>query len=124
MTERTLTQVQRPERGFLRRLHDVTQVRQGRRQRGVPHLKYVPPVLCLAPGCCIYPIFYLKSMPPLCLLASLLRIPGDGSDRRTEIRWRQETSLAPLCSNLRLFGSKCTVLKKNLRHGLAFGAHQ
>jgi len=36
MTERTLTQVQTPERGFLRRLHDVTQVRQGRRQRGPP----------------------------------------------------------------------------------------
>jgi len=30
-----------------------------------------------------------------------------------EIRWRpeQETSLAPLCSSLRFFGSKCTVLK-------------
>jgi len=33
---------------------------------------------------------------------------------RTEVRWRtgQETGLAPPCSNLRSFGSKCTVLKK------------
>jgi len=32
---------------------------------------------------------------------------------RNEVRWRpgQETSLAPPCSNLRPFGSKCTVLK-------------
>jgi len=31
-----------------------------------------------------------------------------------EVRWRprQEASLAPPCSNLRYFGSKCTVLKK------------
>jgi len=33
---------------------------------------------------------------------------------RNEVRWRpgQETSLAPPCSNLRSFGSNCTVLKK------------
>jgi len=43
---------------------------------------------------------------------------GGGSEReiqgRTEVRWRpgQETSLAPLYSNLRSFGSKCSVLKK------------
>ena len=38
---------------------------------------------------------------------------------RNEIRWRpgQETSLAPPISDLRSIGSKCTVLKKNLRHG-------
>jgi len=35
---------------------------------------------------------------------------------RNEVRWRpgQEASLAPLCSNLSFFGSKCTVLKKVL----------
>jgi len=35
---------------------------------------------------------------------------------RNEVRWRlgQETSLAPPCSNLRSFGSKCTVLKQVL----------
>jgi len=35
---------------------------------------------------------------------------------RNEIRWRpgHEASLAPPCSNLRSFGSKCTVLKKVL----------
>ena len=35
---------------------------------------------------------------------------------RNEVRWRpgQEASLAPPCSNLRSFGSKCTVLKKVL----------
>jgi len=35
---------------------------------------------------------------------------------RNEVRWRpgQEASLAPPCSNLRTFGSKCTVLKKVL----------
>jgi len=35
---------------------------------------------------------------------------------RNDVRWRlgQETSLAPPCSNLRSFGSKCTVLKKCL----------
>jgi len=34
---------------------------------------------------------------------------------RNEVRWRpgQETGLAPPCSNLRSFGSKCTVLKKS-----------
>ena len=35
---------------------------------------------------------------------------------RNEVRWRmmgQETSLTPPCSNLRSFGSKCTVLKKS-----------
>jgi len=34
----------------------------------------------------------------------------------TAVRWRpgQETSLAPPCSNLRSFGSKCTVMKKGL----------
>jgi len=33
---------------------------------------------------------------------------------RNEVRWRlgKETSLAPPFSNLRSFGSKCTVLKK------------
>jgi len=33
---------------------------------------------------------------------------------RYEVRWRpgQEASLAPPCSNLRTFGSKCTVLKQ------------
>jgi len=38
------------------------------------------------------------------------------SQGRTEVRWRpaQETSLAPLFSNLMSFGSKCTVLKKAL----------
>jgi len=39
---------------------------------------------------------------------------------RADVRWRpgQETSLAPLCTNLRSFGTKCTVLKKvaHLRH--------
>jgi len=32
---------------------------------------------------------------------------------RNDVRWRlgQETSLAPPCSNLRSFGSKCTILK-------------
>jgi len=35
---------------------------------------------------------------------------------RNEVRWRpgQEASLAPPCSNLRSFGSKCTMLKKVL----------
>jgi len=35
---------------------------------------------------------------------------------RNEVKWRpgQETSLAPSCSNLRSFGSKCIVLKKVL----------
>jgi len=35
---------------------------------------------------------------------------------RTEVRWRpgQEAGLTPTCSNLRSFGSKCTVLKKVL----------
>jgi len=35
---------------------------------------------------------------------------------RNEVRWRpgQEASLVPPCSNLRSFGSKCTVLKKVL----------
>jgi len=34
----------------------------------------------------------------------------------TEVRWslQQETRLAPPCSNLRPFGSKCTVLKTKL----------
>jgi len=38
-------------------------------------------------------------------------IPKQG---RNEVRWRpgHEASLAPPCSNLRSFGSKCTVLKK------------
>jgi len=33
---------------------------------------------------------------------------------RNEVRWRpgQEANLAPPCSNLRSFGSKCAVLKK------------
>jgi len=33
-----------------------------------------------------------------------------------QVRWRpgQGASLAPVCSNLRSFGSKCTVLKKAL----------
>jgi len=33
---------------------------------------------------------------------------------RNQVRWRtgQEASLAPPCSNLRSFGSKCTALKK------------
>jgi len=36
------------------------------------------------------------------------------NQRLTEVRWRpgQEASLAPPCSNLRFFGSKCTALKK------------
>jgi len=46
--------------------------------------------------------------------------------RRNGIRWRpgQESSLAPPCSNLRSFGSKCTVLKKvaNLWHFWDFPA--
>jgi len=35
---------------------------------------------------------------------------------RNEVRWcpGQEASLAPPCSNLMSFGSKCTVLKKVL----------
>ena len=35
---------------------------------------------------------------------------------RNEVRWRpgQEASLAPPCSNLRSFGSKCTALQKVL----------
>jgi len=44
---------------------------------------------------------------------------------RTEVRWlpRKETSLAPPCANLRSFGSKCTVLKKNIATFLElFGA--
>ena len=43
----------------------------------------------------------------------------------TEVRWcpGQETSLVPPCSNLRFFGSKCTVLKKVLATLLGgFGA--
>jgi len=38
------------------------------------------------------------------------------SQGRNEVRWRpgQEASLAPACSNLRSFGSECTVLKKVL----------
>ena len=37
---------------------------------------------------------------------------------RNKVRWHlgQEISLPPLCSNLRSFGSKCTVLKKCLWH--------
>jgi len=43
---------------------------------------------------------------------------------RTEVRWRpgQETSLAPLCSNLNSFRRKCTVLKKVLRRCWDFSA--
>jgi len=46
--------------------------------------------------------------------------------RRNEVRWRlgQETSLAPPCSNLRPFGSKCTVLKKVLITLWLFGPPQ
>jgi len=38
------------------------------------------------------------------------------TQERSEVRWRpgQEASLAPPCSNLRSFGSKCTILKKVL----------
>jgi len=38
------------------------------------------------------------------------------SEGRNEAKWRlgQEASLAPPCSNLRSFGSKCSVLKKVL----------
>ena len=38
---------------------------------------------------------------------------GYGLQRRTKVRWRpgQGTSLATACSNLRSFGSICTVLK-------------
>ena len=45
---------------------------------------------------------------------------------RNEARWRlgQETSLAPPCSNLRPFGSKCTVLKKVLMTLWLFGPPQ
>jgi len=46
---------------------------------------------------------------------------------RNEVRWRpgQEASLAPPCSNLRSFGSKCIVLKKVLATllGLFGGLH-
>jgi len=43
---------------------------QGRRQQGAIgsrslHLKYVPPILCLVPSCCIHPIWFLKNVPPL-----------------------------------------------------------
>ena len=44
---------------------------------------------------------------------------------RTEVTWRprKETSLAPPCSNLRSFGSKCNVLKKKIATFLElFGA--
>ena len=45
---------------------------------------------------------------------------------RAEVRWRpgQETSLAPPCSNLGSFASKCTVLKKVLAALGLFGAPQ
>ena len=38
------------------------------------------------------------------------------NQERNEVRWcpGQEASLAPPCSNLRSFGSKCTILKKVL----------
>ena len=45
---------------------------------------------------------------------------------RNKVRWclRQEAGLAPLCSNLRSFGSKCTVLKKVFVTLLGlYGAH-
>jgi len=45
-----------------------------------PHLKYVPLISCLAPGCCIHPILYLKNVPSLWFLAPLQRNPGDGSN--------------------------------------------
>ena len=44
--------------------------------------------------------------------------------RRNEVRWRpgQEARLAPLCSNLRCFGSTCTALKFFLTLLGLFGA--
>jgi len=41
---------------------------------------------------------------------------GTSAQGRIKVRWRpgKEASLAPPCSNLRSFGSKCTVLKKVL----------
>jgi len=43
-----------------------------------PHLKYVPPILCLAPRCCIYLIFDILKCAPLCFLA----LPDANSWRR------------------------------------------
>ena len=56
-------------------------------------------------------------------------INASGAQGRNEVRWRpgQEASLAPPCSSLRSFGSKCTLLKKVLvtclRHYGALRSH-
>jgi len=55
------------------------------------------------------------------LPADLISDHGQG---RNEVRWRpgREASLAPPCSNLRYFGSKCSVLKEVLVKLLGFSA--
>jgi len=47
-------------------------------------------------------------------MASVLVMKKHYHQGSNKVRWRpgQELSLAPLYSNLRSFGSKCTVLKK------------
>jgi len=57
--------------------------------------------------------------------ARVPQVPQAGPQGHTEVRWRpgQERSLAPPFSNLRFFGSKCTVLKEVLATLLGlFGA--
>jgi len=48
---------------------------QGRRQRWTngarpTHLKFMPPISCMASGCCINPIFYFKNVLPLMIFGS------------------------------------------------------
>jgi len=45
-----------------------------------PNIKYVTPISCLVPGCCIHAILYFKNVPPL------LRNPSDGSGLIQKIR--------------------------------------
>ena len=46
-----------------------------------PHLKSVPPILRLAPGCYTYPILYFKNVaPPSGFCPPLLLNPGGGPD--------------------------------------------
>jgi len=50
------------------------------------------------------------------ILLTRVREPFCALHERNEVRWHpgQEASLAPPCSKLRYFGSKCTVLKEVL----------
>jgi len=51
----------------------------GRPVVSAPHLESVPPISCLAPGCCIHPTLCSKNDSPLCdFWPPLLRDPDDG----------------------------------------------